>query len=78
MALSEEENRFYQQTLQMARRQLEEIDQKIEDELAGVRDRLAALQSKRKAAWQMYDAACTMLGIQNDLALEESADVESI
>lgn len=67
-SLSEEESAFYQRSLQMARHRLEEIDQEIERELSEVRDRLAALQAKRKASLQMYDAACTMLGVDNDLA----------
>jgi hypothetical protein len=71
MALSEEEARVYRQTLETARRQLDEINTAIERELAQVRERLDALQNKRKAALQMYDAACTMLGIDNDLAREE-------
>lgn len=78
MPISEEERRFYQRTLEVARHQLEQIDGEIELELAKVRDRLADLQNKRKAAFQMYDAACTMLGIENDLAAEEqeNADLE--
>ena len=36
-----------------------------------VKERLAELQEKRKAAVQMYDAACTMLGIE--IEPEESA-----
>ena len=67
MPLTDEEERTYRQTLEVAQRQLEEIDGKIETELEQVKERLAGLQEKRKAALQMYDAACTMLGIENDL-----------
>jgi hypothetical protein len=51
----------------MVRKQLEDIDQEIEKELREVRERIDALQEKRKAALKVYDAACTMLGIENDL-----------
>jgi len=64
MPVSEEETRTYRQTLEVAQRQLEEIDQQIEKELSLVKERLAELQAKRRAAVQMYDAACTMLGIE--------------
>lgn len=77
MPLTEEQSRFYQQSLEMAKRQLEEIDQKIEGELAEVRERLAALQHKRKAALKMYDAACTMLGVPNELELDETEEEDS-
>ena len=72
MPLSEEETRTYRQTLEVAQRQLEEIDEQIEKELSMVKERLAELQEKRKAAVQMYDAACTMLGIESDLEEPES------
>ena len=77
MPLTEEQTRFYRQSLEMAKRQLEEIDQKIERELAEVRERLAALQDKRMAALKMYDAACTMLGIPNELEMEETTETDS-
>ena len=64
MPLSEEETRTYRQTLEVAQRQLEEIDHQIERELSLVKERLAALQEKRRAAVQMYDAACAMLGLE--------------
>jgi hypothetical protein len=49
MPLSEEETRTYRQTLEVAQRQLEEIDQQIERELSMVKERLAALQERRPA-----------------------------
>jgi hypothetical protein len=71
MPLNEEEDRTYRHTLEVAQRQLEEIDEQIERELAMVRERLADLQQKRQAALRMYDAACTMLGIDSGLGDEE-------
>ncbi len=78
MPLTDEEERTYRQTLEVAQRQLEEIDGKIELELEQVRERLAGLQEKRKAALQMYDAACTMLDMENELEFleEEGSDQE--
>jgi hypothetical protein len=68
MELTKEESDVFERRLAMARQQLEEIDREIERELADVRTRIAALQQKREAPLKMYDAACTMLGIDNELS----------
>lgn len=65
--LSKEESVLFERRLAMVRKQLEDIDQEIERELREVRERIDALQEKRRAALKVYDAACTMLGIENDL-----------
>jgi len=65
--LTKEEADIFERRLAMVRTQLEGIDQEIERELREVRERIDALQEKRKAALKVYDAACTMLGIENDL-----------
>jgi len=65
--LSKEEADIFERRLAMVRQQLEGIDQEIERELREVRERIDALQEKRKAALKVYDAACTMLGVENDL-----------
>ncbi len=65
--LTKEESLLFERRLAMVRKQLEGIDQEIETELREVRERIDALQEKRKAALKVYDAACTMLGIENDL-----------
>jgi DNA repair exonuclease SbcCD ATPase subunit len=70
MQLTKEEAEIFQRRLEMVRQQLDEIDQEVERELKDVRERIAALQEKRKSALKVYDAACTMLGIDNDLAQE--------
>lgn len=65
--LTQEEADIFRRRLAMAREQLAQIDTDIERELADVRERIAALQEKREASLRVYDAACTMLGIENDL-----------
>ena len=71
MALSKEQTQFYQQTLDMTRRQIDDLDSQIEEELAHVKERIAELQKAKEAAKQIYDGACKMLGVENDLEPEE-------
>ena len=39
-----------------------------------MKDRLADLQAKKNAAKQIYDGACKILGIENDLEKSEEAE----
>jgi hypothetical protein len=71
MALNKEQTQFYQQTLEMTRRQINDLNSQIEEELAKVKERLAELQNAKNAAKQIYDGACKMLGVENDLEKEE-------
>jgi hypothetical protein len=73
VALSKEQTQFYQQTLEMTRRQITDLNSQIEEELAKVKERLAELQNAKNAAKQIYDGACRILGIENDLEKEEAA-----
>jgi len=71
MSLSEQQRKFYENTLAVTRQEMEERDRQIEEELAKVKDRLAELQNAKKASRQMFDAACMRLNIPNDLEAEE-------
>lgn len=71
MSLTEDQRSFYENTLSVTRKEIEDLDEAIERELAKVKDTLAELQAAKKAARQMYDAACQRLGIANDLEAEE-------
>lgn len=73
MSLSDEHRKIYEQSLEVAREEIQELDSQIEHELASIRERLIELQSARKAALQMYAATCARLGIPNDLEEEEEA-----
>lgn len=68
MTLSDEHRRFYEQSLEVTKSEIEDLDRQIATELAKVKDRLTELQKAKKATLQMYAAACNRLGIPNDLA----------
>ena len=57
----------------MTRKQISDLNGQIEDELAKVKERLAELQNTKNAAKQIYDGACKMLGVENDLEKEDEA-----
>lgn len=71
MSLNEQQRKFYENTLSVTRQEMDDLDRMIEEELAKVKDRLAELQNAKKAARQMYDAACLRLGIPNDMETED-------
>jgi ElaB/YqjD/DUF883 family membrane-anchored ribosome-binding protein len=77
MSLTDQQRNFYDNTRQVTKQEIDELDRQIEEELAKVKDRLAELQAAKKAARQMYDAACLRLGVANELEDqdEEAAEV---
>ena len=74
MSLSDEQAQFYRQTLEIARKSVDEINAQIEEELAKVKERLADLQAKKNAAKQIYDGACKILGVENELEKVEEPE----
>jgi hypothetical protein len=76
MALSKDQAQFYQTTLEMTRKQIGDLNSQIEEELAKVKERLAELQNAKNAAKQIYDGACKILGVENDLEKEEDVSGE--
>jgi hypothetical protein len=71
VSLSNDQAQFYRQTLEITRKQIDDLNAQIEAELAKVKEKLAELQSRKNAAKQIYDGACKMLGIENDLEKTE-------
>ena len=76
MALTKEQTQFYQHPLEMTRKQINDLNSQIEEELARVKERLAELQNSKNAAKQIYDGACKILGLENDLEKEEDSASE--
>lgn len=74
MTLTDEQAQFYRQTLEITKRSIEELNVLIEEELAKVKDRLADLQAKKNAAKQIYDGACKILGVENEMEKAEEPE----
>jgi len=71
MTLTDEQEQHYRATLEVTRKQIDEMNAQIEEELAKVKERLAELQTRKNAARQIYEGACQILGIENDLGAPE-------
>ena len=74
MSLSKDQAEFYRHTLDMTRRQIDDLNEQIEQELSKVKDRLAELKNAKDAAKQIYDGVCKILGVENDLDKEEATE----
>ena len=72
--LTDQQRKFYETTLQVTKQEISDLKEQIEEELAKVKDRIAELQNAINASKQMYSAACSRLGIPNDLEEEEAGE----
>ena len=76
MALSKEQTEFFQTTLDTTKKQIVELNSQIEAELSKVKEQLAELQNAKDAAKEIYQSACKVLGVENDLEKEEDASAD--
>ncbi len=72
--LTDQQRKFYETTLQVTKQEINELKDQIEEELAKVKDRIAELQHAINASKQMYGAACTRLGITNDIEDDDGGE----
>ncbi len=66
-ALTDSQRQHYETIRDFTKQEVVELKDQIEDELSKVKDRIAELQTAIGASKQMYAAACSRLGIENDL-----------
>ncbi len=72
--LTDDQRSFYQDARSRTKAEIDDFQSQIDAELAKVKERIADLQTGHKAARQMYDAACVMLGEPNELEEDEGED----
>jgi hypothetical protein len=65
--LTEEQRKRYEETLGLAREELDQLDKELIAEVTRTKERLHALQEAKKAVRLIYDGACARLGVPNDL-----------
>ena len=72
--LTDEQRQFYEEARNRTKAEVEEFEAQIQVELDKVKERIQGLQDGVKAARQMYDAACLMLGEPNELEDKDGED----
>jgi hypothetical protein len=72
--LTDEQRQFYEDARQRTKSEVEEFESQIKVELDKVKERIQGLQDGAKAARQMYDAACLMLGEPNEFDEQDNED----
>ena len=70
--LTDQQRKFYENTLQVTKQEISDLQNQIEEERATFSDRIAELQNAINASRQMYAAACSRLGIANDMRDENA------
>ena len=78
MSMDAAQRATYEGMLNTTRAQIDQYDRQIEEELAKVRERLTELEQGKKAARQIYDGICTLLGIPNDLEEEGEGEEDLV
>jgi len=69
--LNESQKQKLEDTRKMAKEELEQLDKEIANELAKVKERLIELQQAKKAMKQIYDGACSRMGVQSTLEVTD-------
>ncbi len=69
--MTSEQKSRYETMLQMAKAELEHLDQELKDEVIRAKKRIEELQQTKKVVKQIYDDACGLLGIQSSLEMQE-------
>ena len=72
---NDESKEFYESTLKEAKKRIEIIDAKVEEELARVKETINNLQEQKKAVRQIYDGAALILGIKNEFEDEDKEEL---
>ena len=72
--LTDQQRKFYENTLQVTKQEINDLKEQIEEELSRVKDRISELQNAVNASKQMYAAACQRLGVPNDIEEEEGRE----
>lgn len=68
MELSKQQKEFYKNALETTEKEYKDAEAEMERELAALRAKLNELQTRKKHARQIYDAACAILKVENKLS----------
>jgi hypothetical protein len=68
---TEEQRQRYEVTRQMAQDEIERFDRELAEEVRRTKQRIEELQQAKKAAKQIYDATCALLGVKSVIEIKD-------
>ena len=71
MALSKDQEEIYKKAMEAAKKELDSVDEKMQEEIQKARQRLADLQESKKQHRQIYEGTALLLGIEVEPEEEE-------
>ncbi len=74
-SLSDEKKVFYENVYQVSKSEIEELTGQIERELAKVKEKITKLNAEKQAVRQVYEGACSRLGIESEFEKADDDDV---
>lgn len=83
MALNKEQEEIYKKAMDEAKKELDDVDSKMQEEIQKARQKLAELQESKKHYRQIYEGTALLLGIEvqpeeeSNLQKEEQPDEEN-
>ena len=61
----------YEAMKQMAKEELDHLDKELSEEVIRAKQRIEELQKAKKVVKQIYDNACTLLGVKSVIEMKE-------
>jgi len=84
MALSKDQEEIYKKAMEAAKKELDSVDEKMQEEIQKARQKLADLQESKRQFRQIYEGTAQLLGLEvepeeetNELAESEETDEEN-
>lgn len=74
MALSKEQEEIYRKAMDEAKKELDNVDANMQEEIQKARQKLAELQESKKHYRQIYEGTALLLGIE--VEAEEESDLQ--
>lgn len=72
MALNKEQEEIYKKAMEEAKKELDGVDAKMQEEIQNARQRLAELQESKKHFRQIYEGTALLLGVEVEPEEENS------
>jgi|GEM_PF-565042 len=68
--MTDEQKSRYEAMKRLLEEELDQLDEKLSDEVARARRRIEELQKEKKAAKQIYDGVCVLLGVRSVIEMK--------